>query len=235
MAAAYATAGIMGWKRDLRSARFRMVWMFILLAGVIFSMLGFRPVEAILFAQVANGILLPVILFFMAALVNRREIMGPFANGPVQNVVTWATMVVLALLGVRLGPSANYGEAQYPATGAWGYQGRPLHTHIGYWAGDEWAKADFRRYAEARYGSIAALNAAWQARNTSSGSWPMISFSVFPSHLRATSLASSTRERSICSPRRNAVSPVSTISTLRSIWRMITSMCLSLIFTPCRR
>jgi hypothetical protein len=27
----------------------------------------------------------------------------------------------------------------------------------------------------------------------------------------------------------------SEISTLRSIWRMIVSMCLSLIFTPCRR
>jgi hypothetical protein len=27
----------------------------------------------------------------------------------------------------------------------------------------------------------------------------------------------------------------SVISTLRSIWRTITSMCLSLIFTPCRR
>jgi len=49
------------------------------------------------------------------------------------------------------------------------------------------------------------------------------------------SLASSTRARSICSPRRKPVSPVSATSTLRSIWRMITSMCLSLIFTPCRR
>jgi hypothetical protein len=32
-----------------------------------------------------------------------------------------------------------------------------------------------------------------------------------------------------------AGSPAPVISTLRSIWRMITSMCLSLIFTPCRR
>ena len=31
------------------------------------------------------------------------------------------------------------------------------------------------------------------------------------------------------------VLPASVISTLRSIWRVITSMCLSLIFTPCRR
>jgi hypothetical protein len=30
-----------------------------------------------------------------------------------------------SLLGIRLGPSGNYGEAQYPATGAWGYKGRP--------------------------------------------------------------------------------------------------------------
>ncbi|MCK7535336.1 MAG: hypothetical protein MZV63_32320 [Marinilabiliales bacterium] len=46
-----------GWKRDLHSWRFRMVWMFILLAGTLFSMLGFKPLEAILFAQAANGIL----------------------------------------------------------------------------------------------------------------------------------------------------------------------------------
>ena len=66
-----------------------------------------------------------------------------------------------ALLGVRLGPSANYGEAQYPATGAWGYKGRRLHTHIGYWAGDPYASAAFRRWLQARYSSIADLNKAW--------------------------------------------------------------------------
>ena len=51
----------------------------------------------------------------------------------------------------------------------------------------------------------------------------------------AFSFSSKTRARSICSPLRNLVSPGSEISTLRSIWRMMTSMCLSLIFTPCRR
>src|SRR5438067_6220662 len=51
----------------------------------------------------------------------------------------------------------------------------------------------------------------------------------------ARSLMSSARERSSCSPRSSAVSPASCTSVLRSIWRMITSMCLSLIFTPCRR
>jgi hypothetical protein len=69
-----------------------------------------------------------------------------------------------ALLGVRLGPSANYGEAQYPATGAWGYKGRPLHTHIGYWAGDEHAIEAFRAWVEKKYAGVEELNRAWSTR-----------------------------------------------------------------------
>src|SRR5581483_4913994 len=46
----------------------------------------------------------------------------------------------------------------------------------------------------------------------------------------ARSLMSSARARSSCSPRRRVVSPAACTSVLRSIWRMITSMCLSLIF-----
>ena len=65
------------------------------------------------------------------------------------------------LLGVRLGPSGNYGEAQYPASGAWGYKGRGLHTHLGYWAGDPYASDVFRRWLQGRYASIADLNKAW--------------------------------------------------------------------------
>ena len=41
--------------------------------------------------------------------------------------------------------------------------------------------------------------------------------------------------RSTCSPIRNGASPASSILTLRNIWRTMTSMCLSLMLTPCRR
>ena len=49
------------------------------------------------------------------------------------------------------------------------------------------------------------------------------------------SFSSSTSERSTCSSRMKRLSPASVMTTRRSIWRTITSMCLSLIFTPCRR
>ena len=101
MAAAYATAGIMGWKRDLRSARFRMIWMFILLAGVLFAMLGFKPVEAILFAQVANGILLPVIAVYLLVVMNSRKIMGDNVNGLLPNILGGIVVLIATGLGIR--------------------------------------------------------------------------------------------------------------------------------------
>ena len=101
VAAAYATAGIMGWKRDLRSWRFRMVWMFILLAGVLFAMLGFKPVEAILFAQVANGILLPVIAIYLLVVMNSRRIMGNNVNTLLSNILGGIVVLTATGLGVR--------------------------------------------------------------------------------------------------------------------------------------
>lgn len=68
------------------------------------------------------------------------------------------------LLGVRLGPSGNYGEAQYPARGEWGYRWGPIHTHIGYWAADPCAQRHFRAWLQKRYPSLEALNAAWESR-----------------------------------------------------------------------
>ena len=65
--------------------------------------------------------------------------------------------------GVRLGPTGNYGESQYPAGGNWAPVGEgPMHIHIGYWAGDEYAQADFREYAKAKYQTLDALNHAWE-------------------------------------------------------------------------
>ncbi len=68
-----------------------------------------------------------------------------------------------SLLGIRLGPSGDYGEAQYPAKGP-GYGFQQHHTHIGYWAGDEWAQADFRNWLKQKYPTIDALNKEWSGK-----------------------------------------------------------------------
>ncbi|MBI2432709.1 MAG: beta-galactosidase [Candidatus Hydrogenedentes bacterium] len=65
--------------------------------------------------------------------------------------------------GVRLGPSGNYGESQYPAGGNWGVEGERMHIHIGWWAADPYALLDYRQFLYGKYPDIAALNTAWDA------------------------------------------------------------------------
>jgi manganese transport protein len=96
LAAAWATAGVLGWERDLRAARLRAVWLTVLLVGVGFALAGVRPVPAILFAQVANGVLLPAIAVFLLLAMNDRARLGAHANGIAQNLVG-ATVVLLTL------------------------------------------------------------------------------------------------------------------------------------------
>lgn len=61
---------------------------------------GVPLLKIILLSQVMNGVLLPFILVFMIILINRKQLMGKFTNGPVYNVVCWVTTVVLVVLTV---------------------------------------------------------------------------------------------------------------------------------------
>ena len=70
-------------------------------AGMIL-MPGLPLLKIILTSQILNGLLLPVILVFMALLIRRRELMGEYVNGPVYNAVTWGTTVVLIGLALAM-------------------------------------------------------------------------------------------------------------------------------------
>ncbi len=100
LAAAYAPAGGLGWKRDLRDWRLRAVWLVVLLTGAAFAAAGVRPVPAILFAQVANGLLLPFIAIFLLLAVNDARRMGTWKNGPIANVLGVVVVLLAAFLGL---------------------------------------------------------------------------------------------------------------------------------------
>lgn len=101
LAAAYATAGALGWSRDLRSPAMRGVWGAVLGIGVLLAVTGLRPVPAILFAQAMNGILLPAVAVFLLLAVNDRRWMGKRANGLWSNLVGAVVVLVALALGGR--------------------------------------------------------------------------------------------------------------------------------------
>tara|TARA_B110000263_G_scaffold137304_1_gene119098 strand:+ start:966 stop:2189 length:1224 start_codon:yes stop_codon:yes gene_type:complete len=101
LAASYVAAGCLGWSISLKSKKFRFVWMFILLAGVISSSLGIKSIEIIKFAQITNGILLPIIAGFLIWIVNKESVLGKYINSKWQNVTGLAILLITLFLGLK--------------------------------------------------------------------------------------------------------------------------------------
>ena len=100
LAAAYAVCGVLGWPLDLRGGRFRAVWVAVLVCGTVFSAIGIKPLAAILFAQAANGFLLPFCAVFLLLIMNRRDMLGAYTNKTLANTLGVAVVLVTVALGI---------------------------------------------------------------------------------------------------------------------------------------
>ncbi len=101
LAAGYAVAGAAGWRADMASWRVRGITLAVLLMGTIFAALaGKSPTETILVAQVANGLLLPLVAVFLLVVVNRRAILGRYANGWLANSAGIVVVAIATALAV---------------------------------------------------------------------------------------------------------------------------------------
>lgn len=101
LAAAYVANSCFGWNANLKNSRFRIVWFFILLLGVVFSSLQFNPIEIIKFAQVANGFLLPIIALFLLWVVNKTAVLGKHKNKLGQNIISGIIILITVILGFK--------------------------------------------------------------------------------------------------------------------------------------
>ena len=80
-------------------------WMYTLLIGLAASVVlipAFPIVRMILLSQVLNGILLPIVMIFVVLLVNRRDLMHEWTNGPIYNLIAWGSVAVMIGLSVLL-------------------------------------------------------------------------------------------------------------------------------------
>jgi manganese transport protein len=101
LAAAYVAKGCLGWSGGLKSKKFRFVWFAILFLGVLFSSIGIKPIEIIKFAQVANGMLLPIIAGILLWIVNKKSVLGNFVNTKTQNILGVFILLIAIFLGVK--------------------------------------------------------------------------------------------------------------------------------------
>lgn len=101
LAAAFVATGCLGWSSNMKSKKFRAVWILVLIMGVLFSSLGIKSIEIIKFAQVANGILLPVIAGFLLWIVNKSSVLGKHRNSVSQNIIGFLILAITLFLGAK--------------------------------------------------------------------------------------------------------------------------------------
>ena len=101
MAASYVVCACFGWVPNLKSAHFRITWVFIILCGVLISALGLKLIRVIELAQIANGILLPIIVVILLWMMNKSSILGNFKYNIYQNLVGSAIVIISLFLSFR--------------------------------------------------------------------------------------------------------------------------------------
>lgn len=99
LAAAYVVKGCLGKSYGVQSISFRLTWIVVLLLGVLFSSLGIKSITIIQFAQVANGILLPLVAGFLLWAMNQSVVLGQYTNSKLQNSVGILILIIAFLLG----------------------------------------------------------------------------------------------------------------------------------------
>jgi len=86
-------------KRFSEAPIFYWLYTLLIVSGAGFVLIPRMPLlKVILFSQVANGVLLPFVLFYMLMLINRKRIMQEYTNNIWQNAVAWSTAVVMIVL-----------------------------------------------------------------------------------------------------------------------------------------
>tara|TARA_R110000824_G_scaffold12043_2_gene52965 strand:+ start:2660 stop:3871 length:1212 start_codon:yes stop_codon:yes gene_type:complete len=81
---------------------FQIGALIVIISGTFAALLGYRPVELIFVAQIANGLLLPIIAIFLLRLANNKQLLGEYANGIKANILGVAILLITTALGFRL-------------------------------------------------------------------------------------------------------------------------------------
>ena len=98
LAASIAVTEALGWENDPSQKKFKVIWISIISVGTLFAFLGTKPLEAILFAQATNALLLPIIAIFLFYIVNKTQVMGSYTNGFWVNFL--AVIIIISILSL---------------------------------------------------------------------------------------------------------------------------------------
>ena len=101
LAAAYVVCGCFGWTTNFKSRAFQRSWAIVILFGTLLASTGLKFIIIIQFAQIANGILLPVIASILIWIMNKAAWLGKSKNTMIQNLLGFLIVIISLFLSMR--------------------------------------------------------------------------------------------------------------------------------------
>lgn len=103
--ASYGLSECFGWKtslsRKLKDAyAFYGVIIIAMLVGLLINFLGLDPIRVLIYSAVLNGIIAPIVLFFIVRISSDSQIMGEHKNGAITSGIGWLTVGIMSLAAV---------------------------------------------------------------------------------------------------------------------------------------
>lgn len=99
LGASYTLAGLLGWKYDSSDKRFRNTNILIVIIGIVVSASGLNPLTVILVAQALNGIILPIVAFYVVYITSSKKQLGEFKNTSLQKTLGYLVVIITVILG----------------------------------------------------------------------------------------------------------------------------------------
>jgi len=102
---AYALSEAFGWRNGLyhkldQAYAFYGVIIVSMLIGIATNFMQLDPIRMLIYAAVANGVIAPVILFFVVRLSSDKHLMGEYANKPFISFMGWVTIGFMGISGI---------------------------------------------------------------------------------------------------------------------------------------
>lgn len=101
----YAMAESFRWKeglyRNLGQARaFYGIIIISMLVGLAINFVGIDPINALIYAAVANGLVAPIVLALIVLLGSNRLVMGRWTNKPYITAIGWLVTAIMTVAGI---------------------------------------------------------------------------------------------------------------------------------------
>lgn len=102
---AYATAESFGWKHGLylklkQSYAFYGVIVISMIVGVVANYFHLDPIKGLIYSAIANGLVAPIVLFFIVKTSSNKAVMGEHKNHPAISAIGWFITILMTLAGI---------------------------------------------------------------------------------------------------------------------------------------